>query len=158
MSQHPHIGILTEALKDTSRQLECRHPSYQGGDWCYVDIQNAVKYSPEWEFRFADTKPECVSPLTQMELIEILSDAFQESGYQSSVHQLNAAQIVANAAHRAAIKQVAELPAVTSLGNEELHQVFKLQNIIESTNDRLQRVANAAIAEFQRTLLKQLGE
>jgi hypothetical protein len=150
--KHPHAEFIAEALKDMSRKIEVK--DWPGSVWSKCELIYALTATHEttgaqWKFRFADTKPECVSPLTEKEFDQIYWDALnQHVREQDKKTIFGYAQAIANAAHRAAIKQVTELPAVTSLSRMQLLREY------DSVEDR----ANAAIAEFQQTLLKQLGE
>ena len=66
---HPHAAIIADAIKDTSRKIECRQKAH--GSWAEISLNVVVNASEDWEFRFADTAPTVISPLTDDELLAV---------------------------------------------------------------------------------------
>lgn len=149
-NKHPHAELIAEALKDTSRKIEGK---YLDNGWAESNLAHAVNCGESWQFRFADTvKPECISPLTNEELNKIHKGSYSGGEYRRAI---------ANAAHNRAIedviKLIAAMPNVTTLTDAEIGRLVTLAPY-EGNVNYSRRVANAAIAEFQLQLLKQLGE
>jgi hypothetical protein len=154
-TKHPHADFLAEALKDTARNLEKKLLWDASGKWIPVNLYDVMQHDHTWEFRFADTvKPEVTSPLTDAELCDVWNKsnitAKNVVGYQ---HQLRE---IAIAAKIATLKEVAAMPSVTTMRDKALLDVIGMSTQISLS--RLEAVANAAIAEFQKRILKQLGE
>ena len=133
---HKHAALIAEWIKDTSRVVEL----YDTALKCWRPRSNPA-WVPNCQYRFADTvKPEVTSPLTDTELANLWC---LESG-SCGVALRN----IANAAHKAALKEVAAMPSKTSLNCSG--GGFSAA--------RMQEFGDACIAEFQAQLLKQLGE
>jgi hypothetical protein len=147
-TKHPHADFLAEALKDTTRNLEKKLLWDAPRNWVPVNLYDVMQHDHTWEFRFADTvKPEVTSPLTDTELANLWC---LESG-SCEVALRN----IANAAHKAAIKEVAAMPSETTLPSNRLSTLLHSHMLV---SDGLEAVANAVISEFQKRILKQLGE
>jgi len=101
-----------------------------------------------------EAKQECVSPLTDDELIQE-SNSVTIRGDDIGLKNY---RVIANAAHRAALKWVAELPAKTSLSDEALFSAIKKAPEYSVPVVVGKVVADAAIAEFQAALKKMAGE
>ena len=130
---HKHAAMIAEWIKDTSRVVE-----YQYSDTEWIKAEPPI-WREAAEYRFADeAKQECVSPLSDHELATINKGSIK-TGEEYR-------RTIANAAHRAALKWVAELPAKTSLN--DAHRIsYQLPAQRET----------AAIAEFQ-AQLKRIAE
>lgn len=136
---HLHAAIIAEAIKDTSRKIQCRYKAR--GIWVEISLDDVVKAPENWEFRFADTASIVTSPLTDDELIAI----WDESG-----NPLDACRTAAIAAKVATLKEVAVMPLDTSLLNNYSARGYGKSYIIRS--------ACNAVEEFKVKLLKRIGE
>jgi len=145
---HPHANLIAEAILNTDRGISKVRPSGAFETVCLTHVVDDLLGKET--FFFDDTPPtiqqECVSPLTDEELQDAVD------GYSSSTGIRRA---IANAAHREALRWVARLPAVTSLGHDELSRLWLLGDNAEDGNVA---IANAAIADFQSSLKTMLGQ
>ena len=136
---HLHAAIIADAIKDTSRKIECRYKAR--GIWVEISLDDVVRAPEDWEFRFADTEPKVTSPLTDDELIAI----WDESG-----NPLDACRTAAIAAKVATLKEVTVTPLDTSILNNYSARGYGKSYIIRS--------ACNAVEEFKVKLLKRTGE
>ena len=88
------------------------------------------------------TEPECVSTLTQKEILKLYNYPEYAEGHTAIL------VTIANAACKAERERIAGLPAVTSLSDNALTDMDR-----PLFEHRL-RIANSAIAQFQRDLLE----
>ena len=141
---HKHAALIAEAVQDMTKQIYLKTP--QG--WIESQLEYVVDdHAGEEQFSFAPlVKPEVTSPLTDDELDEIWKSRFTLD---------TARRAIANAAHKAALKEVAAMPSKTTLPERNLIEMY-VHN--EWPRGTFVDLANAAIAEFQAQLLKQLGE
>jgi len=127
--KHPYADFIAESLKNTSRKIEGMHPIATDGKWLKFLLADVVNCHQDFKFRFADeAKQECVSPLSDMEIRKLAINNGSETFEDVSRRMVNAA-------HRAALKWVAELK-ITNLAQRE----------------------NAAIVKFQAQLKRMAGE
>jgi len=151
---HKHLEVATKWLSDMSLPLQCRDYDYQPWvDYDYEDegfeIPN-FNASMQWRIKPADeAKQECVSPLSDDELQKIWFSTKCEDDCNRNEQR----RAIANAAHKAALKWVAELPTESSLTDEEV------EKFINETKNRhkikqAQLIAGYAIAGFQDEILK----
>jgi len=134
---HPQSELMKQWLENPERKLQWKGTN----EWITVDAGALIKL-PNGEFRFADeAKQECVSPLTNEEMRSIL-------GWTAGYDITKDIRRLGDECHRAALKWVSELPAVTSLSDDQLRHL-NMTHI---------GTANAAIAEFQAQLKRMAGE
>ena len=141
---HKHAALIAEWIKDTNRVVEVYEPVHE----CWEPRSNPVWF-PDRQYRFADTvKPEVTSPLSDDEIYAVWAKT------DRSCHVRSLAPI-AITAKIATLKEVAAMPSETTLLERDLLDIYMDDELYDGT---LVDVANAAIAEFQKSLLKQLGE
>ena len=134
-------------MQDMSREFECS--GNNGLNWSHSDLVSLICAGETWQFRFKPQRPAVVSTLSDDELHHLgCMDKIREHGYPV-VHRN-----IASAAAAAERDRIAKLPAVTSLSETDMKEIWLEITDTQSNDAGRLAVANAAIAQFQRDLME----
>lgn len=157
MAKHKHAALITEWIKDTSRKVLSKRPTFDCekdiGNWTEWRIDSYPSWSEQYQYKFADEPKEfdVISSLTDGELVQIwVGDSGDER--EKSIDLLRR---LANAAAQRERDNICALQGKTSLTHSELkYRLAKYDAGDSWYTDRLENLANFVIGVFLNELKK----